>query len=454
MRSSANSIEQTGPQTPKLGWFDRVFPMLGRHRLEFLRSQAAMGDITRFRMGPRRVVFINHPDLVRDVLVVNAHKFEKGPVLKRARSLLGDGLLTSEGSFHLRQRRMMQPVFHRSRIAGYADTMSALAEETALKWQPGSVTDIDREMMLLTLRIVGRTLFSADVDDDADDVGRSLTEIVEMFSVLLLPFSSVLEKLPLPHSLRFRRSKATLDRIIFEMIEDRRRSGVDHGDLLSMLLSTRDEDDGSRMSDDQVRDETMTLFLAGHETTANLLSWTWYLLSEHPEAGEMLRREIDEVLGDRPASLNDVEHLRFTEAVIAESMRLYPPAWAIGRETVAEHELRENRIAPGTTVLMSPAVMHRDARFWDDADEFRPDRWERISVKEAGSRYIYFPFGAGARRCIGESFAWTEGIIVLATLARRWAPKLVAGHPVEAKPLITLRPKYGLRMTLEPRQAH
>jgi cytochrome P450 len=439
------------PPTQKLGWLDRRIPMLRRDRIEFLTGQAALGDVTTFRMGPARVYFINHPDLIRDILVVNADKFIKGRALQRAQKLLGKGLLTSENEFHLRQRRMIQPAFHRTRIAEYARSMTEYADRMADDWQDGEEYDIDQEMMRLTLQIVGKTLFDADTDEDAGDVGKAMETIIGMFNFLVLPFSEILEKLPFPHTIRFNRARKLLDNIIYKIIDERRASGEDRGDLLSMLLMAQDEDDGTGMTNEQVRDEVMTLFLAGHETTANALTWTFYLLSQNPDAEAKLHAELDAVLNGRAATIDDLAALKYTEHVLAESMRLYPPAWAIGRFAVADHELGGYTIPKGSTVLCSPFILHHDARFWDRPNEFIPERWGSQSVKEAGQKNIYFPFGGGVRRCIGESFAWTEGILLLATLARKWKLSLAPGQQIGLKPLITLRPKFGMRMIAEAR---
>lgn len=440
------------PPTLKLGWLDRRFPMIRLDRLEFLTAQSKLGDITHFRAGPFTIYFINHPDLIRDVLVVNADKFIKGRALQRSKTMLGMGLLTSEKEFHLRQRRMIQPAFHRTRIAEYTRAMTHFSDAMAETWRDGETLDIDREMMRLTLQIVAKTLFDTDVTKDADDVGRSLTTLVEMFNLLLLPYSEILEKLPFPQSIKLKKARKTLDRIIYRMIDERRASGEDKGDLLSMLLAARDEDDGGQMTNEQVRDEALTLFLAGHETTANALTWTWYLLSQNPEAEAKFHAEVDRVLNGRVPTIDDIPNLKYTEHVLAESMRLFPPAWAIGRQAVEDHELGGFKIAKGSTVLMSPFILQHDARFWDDADKFTPERWETQSVKEAGNRNIYFPFGGGIRRCIGESFAWSEGILVLATMARKWKLRLDPNQKIGTKSLITLRPKFGMRMECQNRE--
>lgn len=402
-------------------------------------------------MGPIQAYFVNDPDLIRDVLVVNAHKFKKGRALQRARSLLGDGLLTNEGESHLRQRRMIQPAFHRTRIAEYGRSMVEFADTMSNGWVDGDVRDIDREMMHLTLQIVAKTLFSAVVDNEADKIGRSMSDLVALFNYLLLPFSEWLQKLPLPQSRRFANARDTLNSVIYGIINERRASGEDRGDLLWMLLEAQDESDGSRMTDEQVRDEVMTLFLAGHETTANALTWTWYLLSRYPEKAAMLHEELGEVLNGRTPELDDIPRLKFTEAVIAESMRLYPPAWAIGRLSTDDHELGAYPLPSGSLVLFSPFITHRDPRFWTDAEYFRPERWLDQSVKEATQRYTYFPFGGGVRRCIGESFAWTEGILLLATIAQKWKLTLVPEQKIDVSAMITLRPKYGMRMVCSRR---
>ena len=422
-----------------------------RDRTGFLAAQAKLGDVTFLRMGPQPVFFLNHPDLIRDLFVVNADKFVKGRALQRAKVLLGEGLLTSEGANHLRQRRMIQPAFHRARIAEYARSMVEIADKMAGEWHDGETRDIDKEMMHLTLQIVAKTLFNSDVGDEADEIGAAMTTMVELFNFLLLPFSEWLEKLPFPQSIRFHRARKTLDKVMYGIIDERRRSGQDTGDLLSMLLMAQDETDGTAMTDEQVRDEALTLFLAGHETTANALTWTWYLLSQNPNAEAKLHAELDAVLDSRSPTMDDIPNLKFTEAVLAESMRLYPPAWAIGRNVAVEHEFGGYTAKPGTLILTSPFVLHRDARFWDDPLEFKPERWETHSVKEASQRNIYFPFGGGVRRCIGESFAWTEGILLIATIARKWKLSLVPGQKIGLNPQITLRPKFGMRMLIKNR---
>jgi cytochrome P450 len=442
------------PPSVKASLFGGHFLQFRREPTGFLQKLAALGDVSCFRMGSQQAFFVNHPDLIRDLLVTNHYKFHKGRALKRAKRLLGEGLLTSEGEAHLRQRRMMQPAFHRQRITGYAETMIEYAEKTADSWRDGEVRDLSKEMMHLTLQIVGKTLFNAQVEDEADEVGAAMTTLIELFDYLLLPFSEILEKLPIPQARRFDKAKQTLDKIIYGIIEKRRKSGEDKGDLLSMLLAARDEEgDGSGMTDEQIRDEALTLFLAGHETTANALTFTWYLLSQNPEAEAKFHAEIDALFphGETPKP-EDYARLRYTEAVLAEAMRLFPPAWVLGRLAIEEHEIGGYRIPKGALVLSSMFVMQRDKRFWDAAEKFAPERWlKENSVKEAAQKFIYFPFGGGVRRCIGEQFAWMEGVLLLAALGRKWKLQLQPEQKIVLQPLMTLRSRYGMKMKIQKR---
>lgn len=421
--------------------------------LNFLQGlQKKYGDIVRFNLGNEEVYMFSNPEHIREILVTNSKNFTKSRGLERAKRLLGNGLLTSEGEFHKRQRRMSQPAFHRERIAGYARVMVEHTNEMREEWKAGEQRDIAREMMRLTLRVVAKTLFDADVRGEMDEIGSALTTALELFSATMtLPFYELLEKLPLPQNQRFRDARARLDETIYRIIEDRRKSDEDRGDLLSMLLVAQDtEGDGTGMTDQQLRDEVMTIFLAGHETTANALVWTWYLLGEHPEIEAKFHAEIDAVIGDRLPSMEDYPKLKYTEMIFAESMRLYPPAWVFGRRSIKAHEIAGFKI-PGKTIhFMSPYVVHRRPDFFPEPDKFIPERWTP-EEKEKRPKFAYFPFGGGPRQCIGEGFAWVEGVLILATLARKWKLRLVPGHRVKTEPLITLRPKYGMMMTIEPR---
>ncbi len=442
--------ENNLPPTVKGGIFGGHFMQFRRDPTGFLQKLAELGDVTSFRMGSQLAFFLNHPDFARDLLITNNAKFVKGRALQRAKRLLGEGLLTSESETHLRQRRMIQPAFHREKIKSDAEVMIYYAAKMRDEWKDGEVRDIDKEMMRLTLRIVGKTLFSANVEDDTDEIGVALTTIIEMFNYLLLPFSELLEKLPIPQVKRFNQAKETLDSIIYGIINERRKSGEDKGDLLSMLLQAQDEESGGKMTDKQVRDECLTLFLAGHETTANALIWTFYLLSQNPEKEAKLHEELRRVLQNkRIPIIEDLPYLKYTESVLAESLRLYPPAWALGRLAIEEHEFGGYKVPQGSLVLLSQFVMHRDKRFWENAETFLPERWEKQSIREAAKKYIYFPFSGGVRGCIGEGFAWTEGILLIATMARKWKLKLMPEQRIAMNPLMTLRPKFGMKMKIE-----
>jgi cytochrome P450 len=446
------------PPGPRARFPGQLLLAFRRDPLGFLERLARdYGDVSFVRLGDRRVHLLNHPDLIKDVLVTEHRRFHKGRGLELAKHLLGDGLLTSEGDFHRRQRRLAQPAFHPQRIARYADAMVEHAERTSERWAelavrtPTPVLDLHQEMMRLTLGIVGKTLFATEVEGEAHEIGQAITTSMELFrSFTTLPFAALLERLPLPSTWRFLKARARLDATISRLIADRRAAGEDRGDLLSMLLLAQDEEGSGGMSDQQVRDEAMTLFLAGHETTANALTWTWYLLSRHPEVETCLHSELDQVLDSRGARAQDMPTLAYTWRVLAEAMRLYPPAWVIGRRAIADYEVAGYRLPKDSIVLVSQWVTQRDPRFFPDPERFDPERWTD-EARATRPRFAYFPFGGGPRTCIGEQFAWMEGVLVLATLARRWRPRLGPGHRVALQPSITLRPLGGMKMVLEPR---
>jgi len=423
---------------------------LNNNPLEYFTKVAReYGDVAGLRVLNFKTVFINHPSLIEEVLVTNARKYSKGRVLRANRHVFGEGLLTSEGDFWLRQRRLAQPAFHRARIASYAATMVDYTERMVQGWRGGEERDAHQEMMRLTLEIVAKTLFDADVERDAQEVGKSLELLLEIGAnfrrTIFVP-----HWLPTPTNLRVRREVKQIEKILYRIIAERRASGRDAGDLLSMLLSAQDED-GSRMTDRQLRDETITLFLAGHETTASTLSWTWWLLARHPEVEAKLHAELDAVLGDRAPTLDDLPKLRYTGQVITESLRLYPAAWGMARLAVEDHEIAGYAVTKGMGVAMAQWVVHRDPRWYDAPEEFRPERWEDDLLKRL-PRFAYFPFGGGPRQCIGNAFALMEAALILATIARKFRLLLVANHPVVPLASITLRPRHGVRVTLESRQ--
>lgn len=429
----------------------RYLRVLQRDPIPFLSGIVReYGDAAQFFVGPQQLFIINHPDLIRDLLVTQHRSFHKSRVLQRSKIIFGEGLLTSEEAFHTRQRRLAQPAFHRERIAHYGEVMIGRAARMAASWRDGEELDVHHEMMRLTLSVVAKTLFDADVDEDADEIGRALSALVDLFPTLMNPLANLMRKLPLPQTMRVRRAIALLDRTIYAIIDERRRSGEDRGDLLSMLLLAVDEEgDGSGMTNLQLRDEAMTLFLAGHETTANALAWTWFLLSQNPDALATVQREIDDVIGDRVPTAGDFAKLTYTEMVVAESMRLYPPAWAVSRLAIEDATLGDWLVPRGAAVIASQAVTHRDPRWWPDPDRFDPLRFT-AEAKAARPKFAYFPFGGGPRICIGEGFAWMEAVLMVATIAQQWRLELVS-RDVRAKASITLRPRGGLRMSVRER---
>ena len=407
----------------------------------FADTQRTYGDIARFTFGPQQVYLVSHPEWIEDVLVNSAKKFHKGVALQRAKRLLGEGLLTAEGKAHLKQRRTIQPLFHRQQVQRFADAMVT----HAVRWRESiaaeATIDMTHDMAALTLAIVGETLFSSNVQSDADEVREALTAAVQSFGIAFLPGLEYFEKLPLPMFVRVRKARERLDAVIHRVIAER-RSGESQADLVSMLLAARDPEnpDEQGMSDQQIRDEAMTIFLAGHETTANAMAWTWHLLGSHPQVEATLHAELTRVLDGRTPSVEDVPKLDYTRAVIAESMRMYPPVWTMGRRAIEQHVIAGHTIEPGALVIMSQWIVHHDQRWWTSPDTFNPDRWAEKSDRP---KYAYFPFGGGTRICIGESFAWTEAILLLATIAQRWRFAAVTSPTME--PRITLRPK-GLSM--------
>jgi cytochrome P450 len=432
--------------------FIGVLPQFRKNPPVFLETTARNhGDIVHFRLGPQDIYLVSNPEWIKDILVTHQTNFTKSRFLERAKILLGEGLLTSEGEFHRRQRRLVQPAFHRDRLIGYASAMVETTAQTREHWTNGAQLDIAREMTRLTLGVVAKTLFNADVTSDADEIGNALTQVMVLFDMVLMPFSEWIEKLPLPSVRRFEKARYFLDKTIYGIIAERRASKEDKGDLLSMLLLAQDEDGGAGMSDKQIRDEALTLFLAGHETTANALMWAWYLLSQNPSAAQKFYDEVDSVLQGRLPTFDDLPRLKYTEGVFAESMRLYPPAWVIGRRAIADYSIAPYTIPAKSILMLSPWVVQRDPRWFPEPGQFRPERW---SEPDTRPKFSYFPFGGGMRVCIGERFAWMEGVLLLATVAQQWKFKLVPGHPVATAALITLRAKHGMKMVAERRPAN
>jgi cytochrome P450 len=434
----------------------RPLPLLGdllafrADRLSFLTGLARDdGDVATFRIGPYQVWQLAHPDLVHDVLVANASRFRKGPVLQRARIVLGEGLLTAEGERHRRPRRLLQHAFHPRRVEAYATTMVDRAAATTARWTAHRPVDVHRETVRLTLATAGATLLGTEVADDVDLVERAIDDLLSAYKLAFVPFGWRLQHLPVGPPRRLRRGRAALHGLIDRMIAERRREGRDRGDLLSMLVL----DDGpDRLSDEEIRDQALTLLLAGHETTANALAFALHLLSTHPEVESRVHEEVDAALDGGLPTVETVPHLPVCRGVFAEALRLFPPSWAMGRQAVEDHQVGDRVVPSGDLVVLPQWVVHRDPRWWSDPRRCDPDRW----TPEGGAdrpRWAYFPFGAGARRCIGEGFAWTEGVLALATITHRWRLRPVPARSLELEPLITLRPRDGLWLLPERRGA-
>ncbi len=402
------------------------------------------GPIVRLRFARIRAYLVNEPDYIKEVLVTNHRNFIKAKALRAHKRVFGDGLLTSDGDSWTYQRRLAQPAFHRKRIAAYGDVMVSYAEQMLATWQEGDVRDIHDDMKALTLAIVGKTLFNADVTGEANSLGTALKSVMEQFEARRGLSRLIPEAMPTPANLRYKRAIQNLDEIIYKIVRHRRASGEDSGDLLSMLLHARDED-GSQMTDKQLRDEAMTLFLGGYDTPALALSWILFSLSQHQQVEKKLLEELEAVLGTEPPSVDDLSKLSYTEMVIKEAMRLYPPAWIISREALEDCNIGGYHVPSGTQLIMSQWVMHRDPRFFPNPDEFIPDRWADSSIKHL-PEYAYFPFGGGPRTCIGNTFAMMETALIVATIVQRFRLTLVPGFSVIPWPSLTLRPKNGIKM--------
>ena len=421
----------------------------------FVAVAREYGDIVRIPMGPQGFVLVAHPELAREVLVNQQKTFVRGYAHRGLSLLLGEGLLTSQGDFHRKQRRLAQPAFHAQRLHGYAEVMVDHARRCDARWSAaeGASVDMHAEMMGLTLGIVGETLFGAEMEAQTAAVAEALGDALAIGPAALVPFGNLLLQLPTPVARRLRRAKSRLDAVVTAMIAERRAGrGRDRTDLLSILMDATlaAEPDADVMSDQQLRDEVMTMFVAGYETTATAMSWTWYLLGRHADVSARLRAELDTVLGVGPAArvptFDDLAELRYTRAVLAESMRLYPPAYSVVRVCTERTRLGGHVIEPGWSVATSSYLAHHDPRWWPDPERFDPERW--LGPDHSRRKMTYFPFGAGTRICIGEPFTWTETVLVLATLAHRWAPAPASASDVAPRGSITLRPSGPIPMRL------
>lgn len=429
---------------------------------EFLeRNSRQFGDIVHYKAFGRHVFQFNHPDMVQEILIRDASMHHRGIVMQRARFVLGEGLLTSEEPLHMRQRRLMQPAFHRQRIGAYGQLMLRFARELAGRWRSGECLDIHRCMLQLTLRVTGKCLFDTDVESQVQTISESVTAFMGFLPLAFLPFPDLLLRLPLPLTRRIRQAQKKLDALIYPMIAERRRSGRDHGDLLSMLLDSQDVEGGTgSMTDQQIRDECLTLLLAGHETTANGLSFIFYLMAKHPEIQEKVFEEVTAVFADAPvaeaAPLAEpaqlYEKLRYTYRAVAEALRIYPPVWVTARAVATAYTYRDMPIPAGSLLLTPQIAIHRDPRFYPDPLRYDPDRF--LPEAAAGRpRFAFFPFGAGSRICIGENFAWMETVLVLASIVQQWRLSFPDGpaKEMELSAQISLRPKHPVMVRVTRR---
>lgn len=454
----------TSPSSRRLPPGPAGVPVLGNARelradiiQTILDGWRAHGDIVRFRIPGVAIYVLGHPDYAKHVLQDNHQNYPKIPMVdNKFKRVSGEGLLTSGGSFWLRQRRIMQPVFHRQRIAGYAKLMTDATQRVLDRWagaaQSGQALDMRVEMMRLSLDVMARALFTADMTRQADIIGQAVTVEFEYLHKRLNALLDVPLKVPIASNRRFVEARASLDAIVYPLIAERRRSGEDTGDFLSMLLQVRDEETGEGMTDLQVRDELTTFIFAGHETVSTGLTWVWYLLSKHPTAWRRLREEVEEVLAGRVPTIDDLPKLRYTSMVIDESMRIYPPLWLIARTPLKDDEIAGYHVPKGTFVFCPPYVIHRHPDFWPNPEGFEPERFD--PERSAGRhKYAYFPFGNGPRKCIGDYFGLVEMQLVVAMITQRYRLDLVPGHPVIAEPAISLRAREGMLMTLSPAEA-
>ncbi len=433
--------------------------------IHLLRANARLyGDLVHFRAAGRHVFQLNHPALVQEMLVRDAPHHHRGIVMQRARFVLGDGLLTSEEPLHLRQRRLTQPAFHRARIAAYGSIIGDYALQMTRSWTSGVTRDLHHDMLLLALRIVSKCLFNADVEAEARNISAAVDAFMGFLPLAFLPFSQQILRLPLPIMRRIYRGEAELDALIYSFIRQRRSSDLDQGDLLSMLLATVDtEGNTGSMTDRQVRDECLTLLLAGHETTANGLSFALWLAALHPEWQQRLHEEAREALTGEAATAADYARLPLTWQHFAETLRLYPPVWVTARTAAEPYLFRGISIPKGALLIAPQIVIHHDQRWWPDPERYNPERFaghapsqraqETPRDETARPRFAWFPFGAGTRQCIGESFAWMEGVLALATILRDWQASLPKDHSgtLDLQPRITLRPKAGVILELNRR---
>jgi cytochrome P450 len=423
-----------------------ALPLLGhalrfkRRPLEFLESLRPLGDVVAIRLGPTPAYVINNPDLVRRVLVADGHAFDVGLLLDKVKPFVGNGLITLRGTDHTRHRRLLQPAFHHSSIAGYVEVMRALAAERARSWREGQQIVADLEMMELATAIVGKTLFTMDLGHSVvDEVVSLMPMMLEGVRKRLTAPTELLEKLPTPANRRFTTAIRRIHQVVEDIIAEYRRTGIDHGDLASMMLAAQDDQTGEGFSDVQVRDEALTMLAAGTQTTATTIAWALHILSTNDDIQQRARTQIREVLGERDLTVDDIERLDYLRRLVTETLRLYPPAWMLSRRAISEVTLGDHVLPAGASILFSPYALHRDPEIYADPEVFDPDRWLPERAKSI-PRPAFIPFGAGGRQCLGEGFAWTEATVVLAVILQRWWVRPVPGQIIRKVALATLVP--------------
>ncbi len=441
--------EVPGPKGyPVLG----IIPKIGKDALKFFSSMIDYGNLVRLDFGPRTMFLVTDAEGIKYVLQDNNRNYEKGYDVTKP--LIGNGLVTSEGDFWRRQRRIMQPMFHRNKIDDFSRVMVDTAEEITSEWkgyaEQKTPIDVAKEMTRLTQQVIARTMFSTDVGGQTDMYMEAFEHGLEFLNQRMFNPLPFIDKLPTPTNLRFKKAVQTLNDSIYSLIDERKLANSNSQDLLSMLLAARDEETGEGMSDQQIRDEVTTIFFAGHETTASTLSWTWYLLARHPEIEIRLHAELDEILGGKKPTAADYGALQYTRRIVDEVLRLYPPAWMFARQSINADEISGYHIPAGAMLMLSPYVTHRHPRYWENPEEFNPDRF--LPEQSANRpKYAYFPFGGGPRLCIGRDFALVEAALVIAEIAQRYRMRLVDSTSVHAQPIATLRPRPGVEVILEAR---
>lgn len=440
-----SSLQAPGPRS---GLGIREAIAFRRSPLTYLQGLASVyGDVVQFRVGWRHAFLLSHPELIQEFFVIHAAEQVRGPVMQRGRAVMGDGLLTSEDPLHATQRRLIQPAFHRERLARHAQVMGEYASSACNRWRAGETIDLRKEMLRLTLDILGKTLFNQNIEGDAGEIGEAVTELMSLVDLVFVPFSQHLMRLPLPGIGRLRKVRERFDRLIYGLIDERMRSDTNGDDVISMLLQHQLKEESREQAIRRVRDECLTILLAGHETIGNALTYALFLLAQHPEHADRIRLEVHSVSGQRDLQAQDYERLALTRCALLESMRLYPPVWVLGRAVKRSCSVGRYIAPRNSIVFASQYLLHRDARFFPEPEAFHPDRFLGNSKMH---QFAFFPFGIGPRRCIGEGFALMEGVLVLATILRRWEVKLDPNARLVLDPKITLRPKFPVLVRVTP----